>query len=153
MQNPTWYNNQVHGCCNIAVQSCYFIIPWQHGSNNVVQVCSFIKPRTVCSNMHEQACQQHCSSWPAQPCSNWPAQPCSTVQACRQANYKLCVFTCMCIPPPLNTRLAVISNFFFSLNKSLDYLYFCVELFVERAIDFKSTFKFDQNPFSISFIK
>ena len=30
MQNPTWYNNQVHGCCNIAVQSCYFIIPWQH---------------------------------------------------------------------------------------------------------------------------
>ena len=30
MQNQTWYNNQVHGCCNIAVQSFYFIIPWQH---------------------------------------------------------------------------------------------------------------------------
>ena len=30
MQNPTWYNNQIHGCCNIAVQSCYFIILWQH---------------------------------------------------------------------------------------------------------------------------
>ena len=31
MQNPNWYNNHVHGFCNIAVQSCYFIIPWlQH---------------------------------------------------------------------------------------------------------------------------
>ena len=30
MQNPTWYNNQVHGCYNIAVQSCHFIIAWQH---------------------------------------------------------------------------------------------------------------------------
>ena len=31
MQNPTWNNNQVHDCCNIiVVQSCYFIIPWQH---------------------------------------------------------------------------------------------------------------------------
>ena len=30
-------------------------------SNNVVQVRSSIKPRAVCSNMHEQACQQHCS--------------------------------------------------------------------------------------------
>ena len=39
-------------------------------SNNVVQVCSFIKPWTVCSNMHKKACQQHCSSWPAQPCSS-----------------------------------------------------------------------------------
>ena len=54
----------------LAVQSCYFIISWQHvlscmnmywpliyhdGSNNVVQVCSFIKPWTlVCSNTHEQ---------------------------------------------------------------------------------------------------
>ena len=80
-KNPTWYNNQVHGCCNIAVQSCYFFTPWQHVlscmdmavdlswwfPNNVVQACSFIKPWTVCSNMHEQACQQPCSSWPAQP--------------------------------------------------------------------------------------
>ena len=30
IQNPTWYNNHVQYCCNIAVQSCYFIIPWQH---------------------------------------------------------------------------------------------------------------------------
>ena len=65
---------------NIAVQPCYFIIPWQHvlscmwttlliyhdGSNNVVQVYSFIKLRIVCSNWHELAGQQHCSSWPAQ---------------------------------------------------------------------------------------
>ena len=52
---------------------------YHDGSNNVVQVCSFIKPWTVCSNMHEQACQQHCSSWPAQPCSSWQAQPCSSL--------------------------------------------------------------------------
>ena len=53
-----------------AVQSCYFIISWQHvlscmnmywpliyhdGSKNVVQFCSFIKQWTlVCSNTHEQ---------------------------------------------------------------------------------------------------
>ena len=45
---------------NIAVQSCYFIIPWQSciklliyqdGSNNVVQVCSFIKPWTVWTSL------------------------------------------------------------------------------------------------------
>ena len=42
----------------------------------VVQRCSFIKPWTVCSNMHKQACQQPCSSWLAQPCSSWSAQPC-----------------------------------------------------------------------------
>ena len=88
------YNNQVHGCCNIAVHS------WQHVlscmnmvvvdlswfTNNVVQVCSFIKlyERSVptCMNKpvnntvhagqlnHVQACQQHCSSWPFQPCSS-----------------------------------------------------------------------------------
>ena len=25
-----WCNNQIQGCCNITVQSCYFIIPQQH---------------------------------------------------------------------------------------------------------------------------
>ena len=70
-----------------------FIIPWQHalscmnnvvdfmiyhdGSNNVFQVCSFIKPWTVCSNMHEQACQQHCPSWPSQPCSSLATTSCA----------------------------------------------------------------------------
>ena len=39
-----------------------WLLIYHDGSNNVVQVCSFIKPWTVCSNMHEQACQQHCSS-------------------------------------------------------------------------------------------
>ena len=43
---------------------------YHDGCNNAVQVCSFIKPWTVCSNIHEQAFQQHCSSWPAQPCSS-----------------------------------------------------------------------------------
>ena len=83
---------------NIAVQSCYFIIPWQHvlsciklviyqdGSNNVVQVCSFIKPWTIWTSLsttlfklamfkldqlnHVEACQQPCSNWPAQSCSS-----------------------------------------------------------------------------------
>ena len=45
------------------------LLIYHNGSNNVVQVCLFIKPWTVRSNMHGQACQQPCSSWPAQPCS------------------------------------------------------------------------------------
>ena len=94
--------------------ACYFIhfiiILWQlvwtwlliyhDGSSNVVQVCSFIKPWTVCSNMHEQACQQHCSIWPAQPCSSRPAQKCSSWPAppcpsLSTGKNKLCVFTCV----------------------------------------------------------
>ena len=68
---PDLINNQVHGCCNIAFQSCYFVIPWQHVLSWWFQQRStFIKQWTVCSNMHEQARQQPCSSWPAQPCSN-----------------------------------------------------------------------------------
>ena len=72
-EKPDLYNNQVHGCCNIAVQACYFIIPWQHVQSGMnmavdlswwfqqrVQVYSFIKPWTVCSKLHEQACQQPC---------------------------------------------------------------------------------------------
>ena len=39
-----------------------WLLIYHDGSNNAVQVCSSIKPRTVCSNMHEQACQQLCSS-------------------------------------------------------------------------------------------
>ena len=104
MQNPTWYNNQVHGCCNIAVQSCYFIIPWQHVlscMNNAVdlswwfQRCSslFVHPWIVCSNMHEQDCQQHYSSWPAQPRLSL-----STGKG------KMCVFTCVKTPDQRWTR-------------------------------------------------
>ena len=102
--------------CNSAVQSCYFIIPWQNVLSCTVwtwlliyswwfqQRCSslfFIKPWTVCStsNMHEQACQQPCSSWLAQPCSSWPAQPCSSwpAQPCSSwptGKNKLCIFMC-----------------------------------------------------------
>ena len=67
------------------------LLIYHDGSNNVVQVCSFIKPWTVCSNMHEQACQQPCSSWPAQPCSRWPAQPCSRwpAQPCSSLSTKM----------------------------------------------------------------
>ena len=96
---------------NIAVQSCYFIIPWQHvlscikpliyqdGSNNVAKVCLFIKPWTVWTRRsttlfklamfkldqlnHVEACQQ--------PCSNWPAQPHSSLSTGKN---KLFVLTC-----------------------------------------------------------
>ena len=113
MQNPTWYNHQVHGCCNIAVQSCYFLIPWQHVlscmkmavdlswrsqqrsgmfvhqalnslfqhawtslSTTIFKLASWTTFKPVNNHVqagqlnHEQACQQPCSSWPAQPCSS-----------------------------------------------------------------------------------
>ena len=69
-----------------------WLLIYHSGSKNVVQVCSFIKPWTVCSNMHERACQQHCSSWPAQPCSSWPAQPCSRLSTGKN---KMRVFACV----------------------------------------------------------
>ena len=57
-----------------------WLLFYHDGSNNVVQVCSFIKPWTVCSNyMHKHVCQQHCSSWPAQPCSSLSAHPCCSL--------------------------------------------------------------------------
>ena len=45
------------------------LLIYHDGSHNIVQDCSFIKPWTVSSNIHQQACQQPGSSWPAQPCS------------------------------------------------------------------------------------
>ena len=66
MQNSTWYNNQVHGCCNIAVQSCYFIIPWQHVlscMNMAVdltwwsqQRCSSLFVHQAFNNLFQQRC-------------------------------------------------------------------------------------------------
>ena len=61
-----------------------WLLIYHDDSNNGVQVCSIIKPWTVCSNMHEQACQQ--------PCSSWPAQPCSSLSTGKN---KLCGFTCI----------------------------------------------------------
>ena len=55
---------------NMFYHAWTWLLIYHYGSNNVVQVCSFIKPWTVCPNMHEQACQQHCSSWPAQSCTS-----------------------------------------------------------------------------------
>ena len=69
---------------NMFYHAWTWLLIYHDGSNNVVQVCSFIKPWTVCSNMHEQACQQ--------PCSSWPAQPCSSLSTGKN---KLCVFTCV----------------------------------------------------------
>ena len=48
-----------------------------NGSNNVVQV-------QCCFNMHGQACQQACLSWPAQACSSL-----------LRGKNKLCIFTCV----------------------------------------------------------
>ena len=80
------YNNQVHGCCNIAVQSLF-----HHSLTTCSIMCIMMVPTTLFKfirlSSHEQsvlACmnkpvQQHCSSCPAQPCSSWPAQPCSSL--------------------------------------------------------------------------
>ena len=94
-------SNQVHGCCNIVVQSCYFIIPWQHvlSCMNMQAVdlswwfqqrCSSLFVHQAMNNLFqhawtdEQACQQPCSSCPAQPGSS-PST----------GKNKLCVFTCV----------------------------------------------------------
>ena len=61
-----------------------WLLIYHDGSDNVVQVCSFIKPWTVCSNMHQQACQQQCTSWPVPPCSSLST-----------GKYRLFVFTCV----------------------------------------------------------
>ena len=97
MQNPTWYNNQVHGC-SIAVQSCHLIIPWQHVlscMDMAVDLLWWFKQRcsrlfvhqamnSLFQHRHVEACQQHCSSSPAQPC---------IVQACMSSGKnKLCAF-------------------------------------------------------------
>ena len=86
MQNQTWYNITttkfmvvVTSQFNLVISSFpdnmfyhawTWLLIYHNGSNNVVQACSFMKPWTVCSNMHEQAGQQPCSSWPAQPRSS-----------------------------------------------------------------------------------
>ena len=44
-----------------------WLLIFHDGSNKTVQVCSFIKPWIVWSNIHKQPFQQHYSSWPAQP--------------------------------------------------------------------------------------
>ena len=69
------------------------LLIYHDGSNNAVQVCSFIKPWIVCSNIHEQDCQQHYSSWPAQPRLSL-----STGKG------KMCVFTCVKTPDQRWTR-------------------------------------------------
>ena len=89
---------------NMFYHAWTWLLIYHDGSNNVVQVRSFIKPWTVCSNMHEQAgqlnhvqaCQQLCSSWPVQPCSSWSTQPCASwpTQPCStgQQTKTSCVF-------------------------------------------------------------
>ena len=77
---------------NMFYHAWTWLLIYHDGSNNVVQVCLFIEPWTVCSNMHEQdlmiineqASQQHCSSWPVQPCS-----------ILSTGKNKLCIFTCV----------------------------------------------------------
>ena len=75
------------------------LLIYHDGSNNVVQVCSFIKPWTVCSNMHEQACQQPCSSiqlnhvQAGQP-NHVQAGQLNYVQACQHADKNKLEMTC-----------------------------------------------------------
>ena len=84
--------------------NCWFT--YHDGSNNVDQVCSFIKPWTVCSNMHEHWTSLSTTlfklansamfkpvNWPAQP-SRWPAQPCSSLWQSTGKN-KPCIFKCV----------------------------------------------------------
>ena len=51
-----------------------WLLIYHDGSNNVVQVCSFIKTWTVCSITctNKPVDQQHCSSRSTQPCSSLP---------------------------------------------------------------------------------
>ena len=45
-----------HGCCNIAVQSCYFIIPWQHVvscMNMAVGLSRWFQQRCSSLSVHE----------------------------------------------------------------------------------------------------
>ena len=81
--------------CNIAVQH---VLPFitMVPTTLFTSLFAFIKPWTVCFNMHEQACQQ--------PCSSWPAQPCSSLSTGKN---KLCVFyVCSCNFCNSNTRFS-----------------------------------------------
>ena len=110
---------QLATCIEIS-QAITRLTIYYYGSN-VVQVCSFIKPWIICSNMHEQACQQQCSSWPAQPCSSMST-----------GKNKLCIFTSvlhevilysfLCIRGAIRTNLLIflkiytVHNFWEMLN-------------------------------------
>ena len=49
-----------------------WLLIYHDGSNNVVQVCSFIKPieQSVPTCMNKPVNDTVCSSWPVQPCSS-----------------------------------------------------------------------------------
>ena len=78
---------------NMFYHAWTWLLIYHNRSNNVVQVCSFIEPWAVYSNMHKKACQQYCSSHPAQICSSLST-----------GKNKLCVFTCVvqCTPTKNN---------------------------------------------------
>ena len=87
-----------------------------HESNNVVQVCLFIKPWTVCSNMHEQACQQHCSRLSTTMfkllASSTMFQLASSTMHCmfkpvNRQNQAVCFYVCMAMAITKNNNRAV----------------------------------------------
>ena len=96
MQNPTWYNNQVHGCCNIAVQSWYFIIPWQHVlscMNNAVDLSRWFQQR--CSSLFVQVMNslfQHV--WTSLSITLFKLASSTMFKPVDRQNI-LCVFTCV----------------------------------------------------------
>ena len=58
-----WYTRKISQAIMLAQQPCITLLMIYHdGSNNVVQVCSFFKPGTVCSNMLEKVYEQPSSS-------------------------------------------------------------------------------------------
>ena len=111
MQNSTWYNNQVHGCCNIAVQSCYFIIPWQHVlscMNMVVdltwwsqQRCSSLFVHQAINNLFQQRCSSLFVHQPWTICSNNIVQVCSFIKpwtVCSNMHEQACQQHCSIWP-------------------------------------------------------
>ena len=136
MQNPTWYNNQVHGCCNMVVIpsfpdnmfyhvyecGCWFITMVPTTLFKSVRSSSHEQSVPTCMNKpvnnhvqagllnHVQTCQQHCSSWPTQPCSSWPAQPCSSLSTGKNKLCVVCVSTWYQHETHLNTATKLIQK-------------------------------------------
>ena len=82
------------GCCNIAVQSCYFIIPWQHVQscmNMAVDLSWWFQQRCSSLFVHQATSSLFQHAWTSlsttllklhgqlQACSSSPAQPCSSL--------------------------------------------------------------------------
>ena len=92
-------NNQVHGCCNIVVQSCYFIIPcmttcsimYEHGCWFIMMVPTTLF-KSVCSSSHEQSVPT-CMNKPVN--NHVQAGQLNHVQDCQQAKTSYAFYVCI----------------------------------------------------------